>query len=290
MQLLFVINPISGDKNKDTLKQELTKFTKENGHTCEFFITTGQNDQDQLQAIIKKNPPDIIAVAGGDGTLQMIAKTLMHKKIPIAIIPAGSANGMATELKIPQGTKAALDLIIKKNISTIDVLKINEKHYCLHLSDIGFNARTVKQFEKDPKRGFRTYAKYFFKELKKSRTFKLSIWTQKGWYTTNIYMAVIANAKSYGTGFTINPSGKNNDGQFEIILFKRFKVYHIFFMVYYFITGKSHKLNRIKVFKSEKAQIKNPEKQPLQVDGEIMGQPELLTVEIIPQSVQFIVP
>ena len=109
-------------------------------------------------------PQKIVAV-GGDGTVSLVAKQLLGSSIPLAILPGGSANGMATELNIPKDPSSALDIIVDGKEKKCDVLKINENNICIHLSDLGLNARIVKYFDKNTMRGMWGYARMLIKIL-----------------------------------------------------------------------------------------------------------------------------
>jgi diacylglycerol kinase family enzyme len=87
--------------------------------------------------------PDRVIAVGGDGTVQMAAKQLLGTDIPLGILPAGSANGMARELELPNTSEEALQVIVEGITRSADVIRINNTDICLHLSDIGLNAKLV---------------------------------------------------------------------------------------------------------------------------------------------------
>ena len=95
MKLLIVVNPISGGKNKDLFIKEAESLCKKYGIEWEYFHTTGENDIEKLNKYIIQNPPDRLVSVGGDGTTLMSSLALNNSKIPLGIIPMGSANGMA---------------------------------------------------------------------------------------------------------------------------------------------------------------------------------------------------
>src|SRR5207248_11105267 len=127
-------------------------------HSIEHFFLSGQNDEASLKQWIEKVRPSVVVAVGGDGTVSLVAKQLLGTKIILAILPAGSANGMAKELNIPTNINDALAIILKGEQKCCDVIKINE-HLCFHLSDIGLNAKMVKYFAEGNIRGLLGYAK-----------------------------------------------------------------------------------------------------------------------------------
>jgi diacylglycerol kinase family enzyme len=83
---------------------------------------------------------------GGDGTIKLVAQ-LIHNKIPIGILPAGSSNGLATDLDLPIDINRALEIAIGNNIKCIDTLNINDQ-MGLHISDMGMNAELIKGYKR----------------------------------------------------------------------------------------------------------------------------------------------
>src|SRR6476661_3903158 len=101
LKLLFVINPVSGGKEKQDWEASIREYFKEIPHMAEFYLLNGQSDKRSLQHYIETLSPDRVVAVGGDGTVKMVTELLKDTSIPLGIIPAGSANGMAKELAIP---------------------------------------------------------------------------------------------------------------------------------------------------------------------------------------------
>lgn len=287
---LFVVNPISGDYDKDKIIQKIQeKFPEEEYHLT-IYKTTGKSDAENIVSIFNTKKPDFIVIAGGDGTLNMVIKSLADHDIPIGIIPMGSANGMSVELNIPQDFEKSIDIIKKGNLRKIDLIRVNNKYLCVHLSDIGINARVIKRFSKENKRGFIGYARQYFKEIFHSKPLKFIIKTEHQLLRKRAHMLVIANAKKYGTGAIINPIGKLNDGKFELCLIKPYPFYAIFTLLFAFFTGLLHKIKYVTIISAEHATIKTRKKQELQIDGEPVGKYSEIKIDILPNAVQIFVP
>jgi len=287
---LFVVNPISGDYDKDKIIQKIKERFPEKEYHLTIYKTTGEGDSENILSVFNTKKPEFIVIAGGDGTLNMVIKSLADRHIPIGIIPMGSANGMSVELDIPQDFEKSIDIIKRGNLRKIDLIRVNNKHLCVHLSDIGINARVIKRFSKEKKRGFIGYARQYFKEIFNSRPLKFSIETEHNRIQKKAHMLVIANAKKYGTGAIINPLGKLNDGKFELCLIKPYPFYAIFTLIFAFFTGLLHKIKYVTIISAEHATIKTPKKQDLQIDGEAIGKYNEIKIDILPGAVEIFVP
>ena len=83
-----------------------------------FTCLTGAEDAGSVKYYIRSVGPDRVVGVGGDGTIKMLAELLQNTDIPLGIIPAGSANGMARELEIPADIDAALDIAVNGDDKT----------------------------------------------------------------------------------------------------------------------------------------------------------------------------
>ncbi|HEX8358447.1 MAG TPA: acylglycerol kinase family protein, partial [Segetibacter sp.] len=171
-RILFVVNPISGGKQKDDYQEAIKNYYHQLPHTIEFFVLDGKNDAAELPRCIEKVKPQIVVAVGGDGTVTMVAKLLLKTPMSLGILPAGSANGMARELNIPIDIEEALHIIEKGLVKKADAICINNE-ICLHLSDIGMNARLIKYFEEGNTRGKLGYAKVALKVLLRKQNIRV---------------------------------------------------------------------------------------------------------------------
>src|SRR5690606_15640743 len=163
MKVLFIINVKSGSGLGETLHQLIEKEAKTDGfdfQTYEMNCEPGEDEVNIREKIVAYKPA-IVAAAGGDGTVNFLASILSGSSLSLAIIPCGSANGMARELGIGNDLTEAIKLICHGVHRRIDILLINDQP-SVHLADVGLNASIVKRFDQDTQRGIRTYAKHLF--------------------------------------------------------------------------------------------------------------------------------
>lgn len=294
---LFVVNPISGGIDKQLILDFILERSKTEGFIFELYKTTGENDEQEIINLVEKHDPEVVVAVGGDGTLMMLARLFREKDQQIALIPSGSANGMAVELDIPQVkglTEAAQrenleqcwELISRGRSKSIDLIRVNDR-YSLHLSDAGLNARIVKSYDEDDQRGLLAYAKQMLKEVPDQEQFKYRIETEKKTMNGEAYMIVVANARRYGTGAIINQKGRVDDGMVEICIVKSLNLMLLIHAITSIITDDpDYDPNDLEVISCRKAVIDFNKTQLLQVDGEFVGEAEKIDVEVIHRAVQ----
>tara|TARA_R110002096_G_scaffold208268_2_gene394796 strand:+ start:70 stop:966 length:897 start_codon:yes stop_codon:yes gene_type:complete len=282
MKLLFIVNPISGDVDKEPFIKNAKELCLKYGIENRFFKTTGKDDDEKVNDIIQKFVPDRVASVGGDGTTLFSAIALMEEKIPMGIIPLGSANGMAVELGVNSNPIEALkDLIMSSMIKSLDMLKINDKYYSLHIGDVGINAEIVASYEKDSNRGMTTYAKYFLDELMKIDPFEIQVEANNENTIEKAVMVGICNSRKYGTGIPLNINGNPMDGKFEIVLVKNLNTQFLINAGLSKFNDVFYMKENITAISTEKAILKFDHPRLLQLDGEVIGKFDRLVVEIV---------
>lgn len=289
IKILFIINPFSGE-NRNNWAEIINYYFKDSETTIEIFLLDKNlNAQDILNKLELLKPEKVVAV-GGDGTVNLVAECALQKNIPLGILPAGSANGLAKELGISEYPEMALNTINSGRRKKIHILNINGK-LCLHLSDIGLNAWMIKIFQAENVRGIWGYFKanlkltweiFFVKPI-----FEVVMTLDHEKIKTNAVMIVFANATTYGTGAVINPAGNLEDDVFEVILIKKISVPEVFKML---ISHASFNPHKTEVLQAKNLKIHLSKKIHFQIDGEYLGKTEKIEAYIIPAAIEILVP
>ena len=283
--LLFIINPGSGNNNTDW-KKEIENYFSALPDSFEIYeIPNPCKPEIIKQKIDSLSPAKVIAV-GGDGTVKLVAGCLRNTGIHLALLPAGSANGMAKELNIPAEAKAALDVVLNGVPKKIHLVKINNE-LCIHLGDIGFNAFVVKKFEDENTRGMWGYIKAAWKVLRWHSKMDVDIKIDDKYIHREAAMVVIANASMYGNGVVINPKGTLEDDLFEVVIIKKISLSEIFKMRF---TQRNYNPDKTELLQTRSLKIKSKRKVHFQVDGEYLGKINSIDAEIIPEALTVIVP
>lgn len=285
--ILLIVNPISGDCDKEPIVNLVKSEAEARNLAFQLYKTTGKNDIEAINAIIEEKSPSRLLVAGGDGTISMVAHCVLGKNICLGIIPAGSANGMAVNFNIPDTLAEQVEIALSDCTLKIDALFINDK-LCLHIADFGINAELVKNYEDS---GIRGKLGYFLQSIptmfNSESPFDFTIKTEEGTVEESGILLAIANANKFGTGATINPNGKMNDGKFEILVFKSLDFIEIFKTIQ---DKPEMSSDFVHVISTHKAQISCKKKVPFQIDGEFVGEIENVLATIETEKLLFAAP
>jgi diacylglycerol kinase family enzyme len=94
MRVVLIHNPGAGDDSGPDAKQ-LKAMIHDAGHDLEYRETKGRKWKSALEA-----PVDLVAIAGGDGTVAKVARRVIGQRIPLAVLPMGTANNICKTLGI----------------------------------------------------------------------------------------------------------------------------------------------------------------------------------------------
>lgn len=288
-KLLFVLNPISGDVEKDDLEEQIESLCGNLGITYDVYKTTGEDDQEKVKQQLENGKYDAVYAIGGDGTVNMVAAALIGTNTALGIIPLGSGNGLSKDLNIPQDTEEAFQLIGRHIIRNIDTITLNGKP-SIHLCDFGFNALVVKLFSEGETRGPGSYAWIAMQEYLSYEPKRYKIETDTENFEGEAFMVTVANANAFGSNANINPDGILNDGKFEICLIEPFPKAAGIGILYKLYTDSIDTSVYTRTISCTRATIYNLDNEVMHVDGEPVPINDKVEVAIKPKSLRVILP
>jgi YegS/Rv2252/BmrU family lipid kinase len=286
-KFVFLINPISGNKQKDTL----LKYIHEKATALQLNFSAKNTDKDNdylwLEQKIKKEGITDVVVIGGDGTVNGIAKILQNSSVRLGIIPSGSGNGLAHSAKIPKNYKKAFDIIMAGKAKQTDAFFINDQFACM-LSGVGFDAQVAYDFAKQTRRGLITYTKQSILNFFKARPYPFEIIIDEVSFHVEAYFISVANSNQFGNHFTIAPQASLNDGLLDVVIVQNMNKLRLPFALLQQIRGK----NKLETFAEDLQQkniiylqtpnitIHNKKNAPLHIDGETVATSDVLQYNI----------
>src|ERR671919_93707 len=119
MKVTLVYNPGAGT-DEQLSADELLGMIRRAGHTA--ILKSAKNDD---WSSVLERPGDIVAVAGGDGTVGKVANCLLGKDIPIAVLPLGTANNIElAHLEDPEEKLTSVLQMLKDRLQNPPVKKL----------------------------------------------------------------------------------------------------------------------------------------------------------------------
>ncbi len=286
-KILFVVNPVSGGNNKKVWEDAIHTHFANTPQNYQMITLTGFDDHLLIRNYLDSFKPQKVIAVGGDGTINLIVSQIVGTNIALGILPAGSANGLATELNLPFSIEEAMEVILGNHTKKIDLIQFNNKEHCVHLSDVGLNALVIKDYTLKKMRGKWGYLKSIYHVLQQRKLIKTSIQLNGQTLNRNTYMVVFANARSYGSGALINPLGDLCDGKFEVVVVKELSIWELLKML---LTHAPFDSNKIEIFQTDEVTVTTEKKVFFQIDGEFLGRVNTLHAAIKPAAILVLLP
>ena len=288
----FIINPIAGSGNHQLSEKEILSVFDTQSYSVIFKYTQHKKHAIELtKASIVENATIIVA-CGGDGTINEVASCIVGTHIQLGIIPVGSGNGLASNLKIPKKIVDAIQVIKKQKQIRIDVGSINNRYFFSN-AGIGFDAAVIYNYENFNSRKLITYAKATFKAFKEftySNTFKIEI--NEKHISCKPFMIFMSNSNEMGYNFSLTPQASLQDGLLDVLVVTQMKKIKFILFTLLALFNKHTWLQNVMYYQTKKININSPSNTSIltQIDGESYNlETSKVTIEILPQSLQVLV-
>lgn len=286
-KIVFIANPISGTQSKKQVIQRIQKCIDTEKYTYEVARTEYAGHATLLTAKAVEEGAAIVVAIGGDGTINEVARALLHTNVALGIIPCGSGNGLARHLQIPMNVEKAIEILNQGNISCVDYGKINHiPFFCT--CGVGFDAFVSLKFSKSEKRGPLTYLENMLHEFLSYKPETYEIEVEHGTLTYKAFLIACANASQYGNNVYIAPDASLDDGLMDVTIIEPFTVLDIPALAYQMFTKTLAQNSRIKTFKCKQIQIHRPNEGVIHFDGDPTEAGKDLYVEIVPKGIYMV--
>ncbi len=266
-RILFILNPISGNHGKENIPDLIAKtldaskfdyqvkFTEYAGHAAEI---ARQSVEDGL---------DIVVAVGGDGTVNEVARSVIHSDTALGIIPCGSGNGLARHLCLPMDVRKAIGIINHCKIEALDYGVINGyPFFCT--CGMGFDAFISLKFAESGKRGPITYVEKVLQEGLKYEPETYEIVDETGAATYKAFLIACANASQYGNNAYIAPKATMTDGLMDIIIMEPFNAFDAPQISLDLFSKTLDKNSKIKTFRTPHVRIHRSGPGAIHYDGD----------------------
>lgn len=160
---------------------------------------------------------DVVAVAGGDGTINGLVSVLVERQVPLLVLPAGTANDFARSLAMPQDPAELAGLLRDGEMASIDVGYANGIPF-LNAASIGMTNTISRLQSKERKRqwGVLSYAISAIEAGRTARSFRASFSGDISRQQMRCIQLLVGNGRYYGGGMTVHADATLTDGTLHL--------------------------------------------------------------------------
>lgn len=289
LNILFIINPISGGKSKSELPGFVDAFLDRSKFNASYRFTEHTGHAAELAEESIQRGCDVVVAVGGDGTINEVASVVkLHKKI-LGIIPFGSGNGLARHLGIPMRVKEAVFLLNGFKTRVIDTGVFNGKNF-YNVAGVGFDAHISAVFAADKKRGLAGYIKLGLKEIINYRPQDYTLTVDGKTLRRTAFAVSIANSSQYGNNTYISPDASVTDGLLDVCIVKDFPLYQLPLLLFRALRAETHRTGMVEIIRGKHIVVERGERGPIHIDGEPLLMDKDIRISVDPLSLKVIVP
>jgi len=285
----IIINPAAGAD--EPVLNTLNRIFQQHEVEWTVSVTRGKGDarrqaQEALDAGV-----DVVAAYGGDGTLMEVVGGMVGSKTPLAFLPGGTGNVMASELHVPRRLDRAAELIFQPDVTLrqLDVGQISEHHFVMRAS-VGFEANVIQKTSREMKDrfGLLAYGISILQALGEPLTAKYRLTLDDQVVETKGASLLIANAGSIGRlNLTLAQTVEPDDGLLDVMIISN-DPNSVLSMAASVIQldGLTASLQH---WQARKVIVEARPPQNVQVDGDLLGKTPI-EAAILPEAVNVIAP
>lgn len=285
---VFIINLISGTSDKAAIPGLIDQYLDKTQFEYEIAVTQYAGHASEIAAKAKDDGVDVVVAIGGDGTVNEVARAIVHSSTALGIIPCGSGNGLARHLLLPLNVRKAIEVINRCEIRQLDYGIINDyPFFCT--CGMGFDAFVSMKFAKAGKRGPITYVENVLREGLKYKPETYTIEDDNGTLQYKAFLISCANASQYGNNAYIAPQASMSDGLMDVIIMEPFDVFEAPQISIEMFSKTLDKNSKIKTFRTRHLHIRRDKPGVIHYDGDPVMTGADIDVELKPKGINIIV-
>ena len=285
---VFVINLISGTSDKAAIPGLIDQYLDKTKFEYEIAITQYAGHASEIATKAKDDGVDVVVAVGGDGTVNEVARAIVHSNTALGIIPCGSGNGLARHLLLPLNVRKAIDVINRGEVRQLDYGIINDyPFFCT--CGMGFDAFVSMKFAEAGKRGPITYVENVLREGLKYKPETYTIEDENSTLQYKAFLISCANASQYGNNAYIAPQASMSDGLMDVIIMEPFDVFEAPQISIEMFSKTLDKNSKIKTFRTRHLHIHRDKPGVIHYDGDPVMTGADIDIELKPKGINIIV-
>lgn len=266
-------NPDAGSKagipTNSTSEEELRALLGEYGLEGDLVRTTDERDGRAAARAAVQDGVEIVAAAGGDGTVGSVAAAVVGSSSALGVLPLGSAMNVARALGVPRDLPGAMRVLATGRCRRIDVGEANGSLF-LESGSVGLHAALFREAQRVDRGDFRSIVTTLGVALR-YRPARMRIELDDKIVTTRALMVSVANSPYTGLGLTVAPDARLDDGRFDVEVFSGFSRFELLRHLISIIGGRHRYSPKVQSYRSTRVHIESVRPLPARADALDLG-------------------
>jgi len=288
IKIAFIINPISGTDKKNELPELIHSELDAKIFDSEIVETKFQGHGTELAKAFVARKFHIVVAVGGDGTVNEVARALVHTKTALGIVPMGSGNGLARHLNIPMNETKAIQQLNNSEPILMDYGIVNNKPFFCTCGT-GFDAYVSTEFAKGKKRGIMSYIEKIITGYFSYKSQNYHLVGEGIDLNAKAFVLTFANASQWGNNAYIAPQASVQDGKIDISIMSNFPIIAIPTLALQLFAKTIDKDLFMTTLRADKITLTREEPGPFHYDGEPYEEGTKICVKVVPDGLKVLV-
>jgi diacylglycerol kinase (ATP) len=268
-KVLVIYNPTAGWRRRRRFEQIISTLVAD-GVDVDVRATTKRGDAEQFAGEASAEKYDVVAIAGGDGTINEAINGLSDQSPPLAVIPLGTANVLAHEIGQDNSVNEIAKTIAHGQPKNVAIGLVNGRRFVM-MAGFGFDAYVVNHVQPKIKRLLGKMA-YVLSTLRALCMFSFPAYRVSiNGESVDVASAVIANGRYYGGKFVCAREAHLEDARLHAVLFLKPGVLRTLRYAVWLALNRLHKLPDVRIIPATEIAVAYVDDDPVQGDGDIVA-------------------
>jgi YegS/Rv2252/BmrU family lipid kinase len=291
---LLIFNPVAARADLKAVDRVIRVFTRA-GWRIEVEGTSRVGHAEDLARQGVQDAVDLVAVYGGDGTTMQAVAGMVGHEVPVALIPGGTGNLLAGNLRLPRRPTAAARVAVRGVPRSIDLgalERVEGDRYFAVACGAGFDADLMAATSGEAKRRWRmgAYVAQGLDAVAKLKVVPHRITVDGAVHEMDAVMVLVANCGEIIPPFVRLHAGVAlDDGILDVAVANAATLMEGVDVVWRLLTGRLDAAHRLRFFRGEVVTVETVEPQPVELDGEPDGVTPF-TARVVPHAIRVMVP
>jgi YegS/Rv2252/BmrU family lipid kinase len=230
---------------------------------------------------------DLVAAAGGDGTIASVAGQLVGSSTALGVLPLGSVMNIPRMLGVPRDLDEAAALLAHGRIQSVDVGEANGILF-FEAGSVGMNAVMFREAQRFDRGDWWSIVRTVFVAIR-YRPARMTIRLDDRIVRTRALMVSVANGPYTGAGMTVAPAARLDDGHFDIRVFRGFSKLQLLRHLGSIAFGRRRYEPQISTYRSRRVHVESARPLPCRADSRDLGRTPV-TFVTRPGALRVVVP
>jgi YegS/Rv2252/BmrU family lipid kinase len=290
-RVAVVFNPATGGGDAAGRKRDTMAALEAAGLEVLWLETTREDPGQGLTAKAAAEGVELVMAQGGDGTVMACVTGLAGTEVPLAVLPGGTGNLLATNFDIPSDLDGAVEVALEGDRVRLDVAAMDDDRFVV-MGGIGFDAAMLRDADPRLKErlGAVAYVLSGFKHLRRRATrFRLRLDDRPPMDRTG-QGVLIGNLGRLQGGLPVMPDARPDDGLLDVAVLQTRTLLDWLALAVWVVARRRRKDPWLALFQARRIEIDCDQPQPVERDGDPAGARDHLVVEVVPKALTLCVP